>query len=80
MKHIIYYVSPRSFQHPYSYSLHFHNDHSTELQVLQTTHDLVTSLNYRSQCNVDFSKAFDRVPHCHLMLKLEPPTSFSTLS
>ena len=36
-------------------------------------HDLALTLNNKSQCDVilfDFSKAFDRVPHCHLFLSL----------
>ena len=52
----------------------FRKDHSAELQLLQTVYDLATSLNNSSQCDVillDFSKAFDRVSHRHLMLKLE---------
>ena len=52
----------------------FRKDHSAELQLLQTVHDLATTLNNRSQCDVillDFSKAFDRVSHRHLILKLE---------
>jgi len=37
-------------------------------------HDLSLTLNDKSKCDLillDFSKAFDRVPHCHLILKLK---------
>ena len=47
---------------------------SAELQLLQTIHDLAFGLNCKSQTDIillDFSKAFDRVLHHHLITKLE---------
>jgi len=76
MKHVIY---SNVMSHLKAYNIlspdqfGFHKDHSAELQLLQTVHDLTISLNNKSQCDVillDFSKAFDRVSHQHLMLKL----------
>ena len=49
------------------------NTYSAELQLLQTVHDIAVSLSNKSQCEVvlfDFSKAYDRVCHHHLVLKL----------
>ena len=46
---------------------------SAELQLLQTIHNLAYNLNQKSQTDMillDFSKAFDEVSHCHLLLKL----------
>jgi len=51
----------------------FRQGYSAELQLLQTIHDLSLT-NNKSQCDLillDFSKAFDRVPHRHLILKLK---------
>ena len=51
----------------------FRQRSSAELQLLQTIHDLSYNLNRRSQTDLilpDFSKAFDTVPHHHLLLKL----------
>ena len=53
----------------------FRQHRSVELQLLQTIHDLSYNLNERSQTDLillDFSNAFDKVPHPHLLLKLNP--------
>ena len=42
--------------------------------VICTIHDCAYNLNERKQTDailLDFCKAFDKVPHCHLKLKLE---------
>ena len=52
----------------------FRRNRSCESQLILTTHDFVETLDQRGQTNVvimDFSKAFDVVPHNRLMLKLD---------
>ena len=52
----------------------FRKNHSCETQLLQTTHDLLNLRDQGHQVDVailDFSKAFDTVPHKRLMGKLE---------
>ena len=51
----------------------FRKHHSTELQLIKTCHDLALNLNDRGQTHailLDFTKAFDKVSHRHLLLKL----------
>ena len=51
----------------------FRKRRSCETQLLITTHDLAKIMNRRSQADVavlDFSKAFDKVPHERLIKKL----------
>ena len=52
----------------------FRSKHSCETQLLLTIHDFITNLTgAKSQIDVavlDFSKAFDKVPHARLMSKL----------
>ena len=52
----------------------FRTKHSTELQLLHTVHDFTSSLNEKVQIDtvlLDLSKAFDKVVHRYLILKLE---------
>ena len=52
----------------------FRSKHSTETQLILTTHDLSKSQNNKSQIDMiimDFSKAFDTVPHNRLLNKLK---------
>ena len=52
----------------------FRSGRSCETQLITTTHDLLSSFNSKSQIGVailDFSKAFDTVPHAGLLGKLE---------
>ena len=51
----------------------FRSKHSCESQLIMTVNDLALSLDNRSQTDMiimDFSKAFDSVPHNCLLLKL----------
>ena len=51
----------------------FRSKHSTESQLIITTHELAQSLNNKLQVDMiimDFSKAFDTVPHNRLLNKL----------
>ena len=51
----------------------FRSGYSTETQVLTTTQDLLSSFDQNKQIDIailDFSKAFDTVPHDRLLLKL----------
>ena len=52
----------------------FRRKHSTESQLILTVNDLTKSLNNKKQVDLvimDFSKAFDVVPHKRLLLKLK---------
>ncbi len=51
----------------------FRSRHSCETQLITTLHDLLQHYNNKSQVDIavlDFSKAFDTVPHRHLITKL----------
>ena len=53
----------------------FHSNRSYNTQLIITVNDFAESLNQGGQCDVltlDFSKAFDKVPHAHLYQKLSP--------
>ena len=50
----------------------FRSGRSCETQLITTTHDLLSSFSSKSQIDVailDFSKAFDTVPHAGLLGK-----------
>lgn len=55
------------------YQYGFRKGYSCEAQLLEFTHDIHTNMDSGSQTDaifLDFSKAFDRVPHCRLISKL----------
>jgi hypothetical protein len=67
LKHTDKYKILSVFQHG------FRSGHSCETQVLLTAHDLAAAHNRKSQVDMailDFSKAFDKVPHERLLQKL----------
>ena len=52
----------------------FRKNYSAKLQLIQTTHDRALNLNTKGQTDVlllNFSRAFNKVPHHHLILKLQ---------
>ena len=52
----------------------FRAEHSCESQLLVTINDFAYALNNKLQVDIgilDFSKAFDKVPHTRLIQKLE---------
>ena len=54
----------------------FRSGRSCETQLITTTHDLLSSFNSKSQIDVailDFSKAFDTVPHAGLLCAAPSP-------
>ena len=68
MKHFDFEKTLSNAQHG------FRKHHSCETQLLQTIHDLAKSINNCEQTDsilLDFSKAFDKVCHRKLLLKLQ---------
>lgn len=67
LRHLEKFNILSNFQHG------FRKKRSCESQLLLTIHDLASGLNNRSQIDavlLDFSKAFDKVPHQRLLKKL----------
>lgn len=70
-KHINTYLEQESSHPPYQHG--FRHGLSTVTQLLELTHDISQSLDYRKQTDLtllDYSKAFDRVSHKKLIRKL----------
>ena len=69
-----YHVSLRTEQHNNPLQHGFRSGHSCITQLLTVIEELAKSLDDRKQVDVlflDFAKAFDTVPHQHLLLKLQ---------
>ena len=69
--HIISHLECNNFLNNAQFG--FRQRRSADLQLLQTVHDLAFGLNEKGQTDcifLDFSKAFDKVSHCLLLLKL----------
>ncbi|KAI8496818.1 scavenger receptor [Branchiostoma belcheri] len=68
MKHLESYSILTDYQHG------FRAKRSTETQLILTVHDIAGALNSKRQVDLailDFTKAFDKVPHGRLISKLE---------
>ncbi|KAI8483497.1 hypothetical protein Bbelb_388290 [Branchiostoma belcheri] len=68
MKHLESYSVLTDYQHG------FRAKRSTETQLILTVHDIAGALNSKRQVDLailDFTKAFDKVPHGRLISKLE---------
>lgn len=68
MKHFEHYNILTDCQHG------FRSKRSTELQLILTIQDIASSLQQNKSIHaavLDFSKAFDKVPHQRLLMKLE---------
>lgn len=72
LKHINTYLEQESILSAYQHG--FRRGLSTVTQLLELTHDISQSLDNRRQTDLillDYSKAFDRVPHKQLIRKLQ---------
>ena len=70
-RHLLQHLQENSILSPLNHG--FRAGHSTETQLLTTVHDLLLSHDKKIQSDViilDFSKAFDTVPHSLLLHKL----------
>ena len=71
-KHIRKHLAQHDILSPFQHG--FRSKHSCETQLLITTHDIASIHDESLQCDIgvlDFSKAFDTVPHHRLSNKLE---------
>ena len=70
--HIMSHLDKHNILSPYQHG--FRKNRSCETQLLVTIHDLASGLKDGKQMDailLDFSKAFDKVPHERLLLKLD---------
>ena len=69
-KHMLNHLEKNMIISPLQHE--FCNDHSCESQVILAMHDIMQNLDSKQQTNfviLDFSKAFDTVPHKKLLFK-----------
>ena len=70
--HIVSYMESKNLLNSFQFG--FRSSHSTVDLLLRVTHDMALALEGHSSLHcllLDFSKAFDSVPHERLLLKLD---------
>lgn len=71
-KHLFVFLENKSIIGFLQHGLHY--GHSTVTQLIKTIHDITAALDRHNQVDIflDFKKAFDRISHKELLLKLKP--------
>lgn len=80
-KHLVTFLDSHSVLDSHQHG--FCRGRSTVTQLLETIHDFASALDRQSQVDIifiDFEKAFDRVSHSKLLLKLRPILKNDTLT
>lgn len=72
LKHILTFINNHDILYQYQHG--FRKSLSTTTQLIETMHDLSQTINNRGQIDLiflDLAKAFDKVSHLRLLLKIE---------